>query len=89
MMICDGFEVINIADEYLAVPVGEKTESFQGVVVLSEAAAFLLEHMRINITEDELINLLVDNYDIDKVRASKDLREMLNSLNDIGLIIDC
>lgn len=89
MNISDGFELIDIAGEYIAVPVGKRAESFQGVVVLAEAAAFLLEHMKKNMTIDELVELLVNNYDVNRERALIDISEMLKSLKDMGLITDC
>ena len=88
MKVCDGFEVVNIADEYLAVPIGDKTKSFQGIVILNEAAALLLDTMKQTVSEDELVIKLKAHYDVEDDVASRDVREMLVKLTELGLISD-
>ena len=82
----DGFEIVHIADEHIAVPVGEQKDCCQGVIVLNEAAAFLLEEMKHEITIDDLLLKLVSNYDVDESKATDDIIKMVGSLNELGLI---
>ena len=46
MRINSKYELIDVADEHLAVPVDSEVTSFKGVVVLTEAASFLLKNMK-------------------------------------------
>ena len=57
-----------------------------GVIVLNEAAAFLLEEMKHEITIDDLLLKLVSNYDVDESKARDDIIKMVGSLNELGLI---
>ena len=86
MKFIDGFEIVHIADEHIAVPVGEQKDCCQGVIVLNEAAAFLLEEMKHEITIDDLIQKLISKYDVDETNAKDDITKMVESLNELGLI---
>ena len=50
------FEVIDMGGELIAVPVGDEAASFNGVVALSYAAAFLLKELKKPKSEKELID---------------------------------
>lgn len=82
------FEVINIAGEYLAVPVGKKAASFNGVVALSEAAAFVLKALSIHRSHEQLVDLLVREYDIDVISAQKDIGNIIQTFFEYGLIME-
>ncbi len=88
MKICDDFEIINVAGEYMAVPIGEKAESIKGLVVLNEATAFLLENMKNSISIDELVSLLTERYDVSRERAQQDITDILTTLLEIGLVAE-
>ena len=80
------FEIIEVADEHLVVPVGAEASRFHGVVVLSEAAAYLLEHMDASKTEAELVLLLTDAFDVSQAEAEADVHRFLNEVTPLGLI---
>ena len=87
MKMSDGFELVHIADEHMAVPVGEKADKVKGLVVLSPAASFLLENMKEDKTVDELVTLLTGEYNVDREKAHADIEEMVGSLRTVGLIV--
>ena len=82
------FEIVDVAGEYLAIPVGEASTKMQGVIALNEATAYLLKQMKTPTTEDELIQLLISEYEIDEITAQKDIDKVLHTLSDIGVVID-
>lgn len=82
------FEIVSVADEHMAVPVGEEAASFHGVITLNEAAAFLLNKMEQSYTIEQLIQILQEEYDVDSVTAEKDINELLNKLIEMKLVID-
>ena len=87
MIMNRDFDIVNFADEYIAVPHGEKAKCFNGVVALSETAAFLLRNMKNEEkTRDQLLQILLDNYQIDLTTANKDLDEWILSLCNLGLV---
>ena len=80
------FEIVDVSNEYMAVPVGDKAAEFNGIVVLSEPAAFLLKHMDEHKTEEELVDILIREYEVDPLVASSDVSNIINTFFDIGLI---
>lgn len=80
------FELVEIAEEQIAVPVGDEAASFNGVVALSNAAAFLLKELKTPKSEKELIDLLIHEYSIDKYSATEDLHGFLKNLLEMDLI---
>ena len=88
MVANPSFEIVDISGEYMAIPVGEKALAVKGVVVLNEAAAFLLRHMKDPQTVEELSGLLTTEYQVDEETAKRDIDEFVNKVRKIGLIVD-
>ena len=86
MKLENGFEIVNVVDDYMLVPVGEKMEHFNGTVVLNEVSAFLLEKMKNDVTKEELIGYIMEEYDVDKERAKMDVENVLKEMIEIGII---
>ena len=72
----------------MAVPVGDEATSFHGVVALSDAAAFLLEQMTEPQTTEELVNKLLEQYDVDLLTAKEDVHSIVNTFKDLNLILE-
>ncbi len=86
MKLCKDFELVSIAEEYMVVPVGDKAESFNGVVVLNDEVAFLLKNMQENQTIEDLVGLLTQHYEVETDRAYKDIADTINTLYSMGII---
>lgn len=86
MRIKSNFEIVKIADDYTLVPVADRIESFNGIVILNDVSAFLLENMQEDKSEKELVQLLIDEFDVDKKTAEGDIHEMLIEMKRIGII---
>ena len=88
MKIKPEFEFVDIDDEHMAVPVEEESITFKGVVTLSDAAAFLAKNMLDPKTEEELVDLLMQEYDVEPSVAKKDVSAFITSLREIGMLED-
>ena len=86
MRIRPNFDIVDIAGEYMAVPVGDEAVSFSGVVALSEAAAFLLKSMNEPKTKEELAALLTQEYEVGLSAAKEDVDKLMETLLEIGVI---
>ncbi len=82
------FEIVTIAEDYLAIPVGEEAITFHCVVALSEAAAFLLQRLDEQQTMESLTDLLIGEYDVDRATAEKDVKEIVNTFWNLKLILE-
>lgn len=87
MIISPNYEVVDIADETLAVPVGETACINKDIYAFSKAAGKLLHIMRNQITRDELVTYLISEYSIDEKTATSDVDKFIQSLENYGLIV--
>jgi len=80
------YKVVEIAGEFMAVPVGAEAVAFNGVIALSEAAAFLLKKMEASRTKHELKGFLLEKYDVEESVAEEDLNKIIATFLELGLI---
>lgn len=81
-----GFEIMKIAGDYMVIPAGGSRGTFGGTAVLNEVSAFLLNAMKTHISEEELLEQLLKEYAVDRDTAQRDLREIINTFDELGLI---
>lgn len=74
------FILRNIADEYLLIPTGKTTEVFNGMITLTQTAAFIYEHIEETASFDELVDLILEEYEIDRDTVIKDTAELLQNM---------
>lgn len=86
MKLKKNFEIIEIAGDYMAIPTGEKMAQYGGSVVLNEVSAFLLKAMKNPVTEEELVELLLNEYEVDRETAVADLQNILHTFENLELI---
>lgn len=84
MKIKNGFVVRKITDSYMAVPVGKRTADVPGLVALSESGALLWDFLKEERTEEDLADLLLQNYEVEEEQARKDVRDFLNFISEQG-----
>lgn len=86
MKIVKEFILREIAGEYVLVPTGATTQEFNGLITLSETAKFIWEHMEEADSLEEMIQLLLDNYEIDEETAKRDAIEFISQLLNSGFV---
>ena len=82
MKIKDDFALRKVADSYVVVPVNSLTLDFNGVINLNETGAFLFEQLQKGIEKEELVEKMLDEYDITREKASADIDLFINKLKD-------
>lgn len=88
MKACNDFILRNIVGEYMLVPTGERMKSFNGTMMLNELAAFVWEKLQNPMSDKELLDAVLFEYDVDEVTASADLTALLEKLRESGVIED-
>lgn len=87
MRIKKDFTVQKVGGSYIAVAVGETSKTFHGMVRLNETGAFLWQKMsEADVTEEELIAALLDEYDVDRETAARDVAALTKQLKDGGIL---
>lgn len=89
MKIKQGFILRQLGKQFIAVPLDQQMQEFQGMIRLNETAAkmwgFLLETDR---SKEELVVFLMESYGISQKEAEKDSQEFLTILRNHHLLSD-
>ena len=80
MKIVKEFILREIAGEYILVPTGATTQEFNGLITLTETAKFIWEHLEEAGSLKELVDLILEEYEIDEETATKDAVEFISRL---------
>ena len=88
MKIREGFVLRNVADEHMVMPTGENVGKFGGAVVLSDVAAFVFEQLKRPVSREDLLSLILAEYDVDAETATADLDALLAQFREMNLLED-
>ena len=84
----EGFILRNLAGNYLLMPKGERIKSYDSVVLMNELSAFVWEKMQNPVTQSDLLEAVLNEYDVDEKTAREDLNGLLAKLKEAGVIDD-
>ena len=76
----------NIAGEIVLVPAGQTAEDFNGMITLTESGDFIWEHLEEARDFNHLVELILEEYGIDKETAAQDASAFLMQLLQAGMI---
>ena len=88
MKIKSGFIMREIAGDYIVVPTGKAAIDFNGLITVNETGMFLWNLLKEDTTEDELVNKMLEEFDIDRETASADVREYIDNMRAAKILED-
>ena len=80
MKIKEGFLVHEVAGNYVVIKIGQEAVNFNGLITLSESAKLLWDLLKDEAEVKDLVNKLLEEYDIDEETATNDTLEFIESL---------
>lgn len=86
MKVKEDFILRKVSDSYIVVPVGEAVVDFSGMVNLNESGALLFEALQKGCEEDDLVKLILSEYDIDENTARADVKRFISKVKDAGIL---
>ena len=86
MKLNKDFVVQEIGDEQILVPIGGS--SFYGVAKSNKTAAFIIHLLENEVTEDAIVEEILNTYEVTKEQAAVDVHEILDKLRGIGAIVE-
>ena len=86
MKIKEGFVLRNVVDEYIVMPTGDNIAKFDGAVVLNEVSAFVFKQLENPVSREDLLEALLNEYEVDKATASADLDALLEQFSGMGIL---
>ena len=86
MRIAKEFILREIAGECVLVPTGATTQEFNGLITMSDTARFIWENMDKAESLKEMIQMILDEYEIDEETAKKDAIGFISQLLQAGFV---
>ena len=84
MKLKSDFITQNIDDTQFLVPVG--AESFQGIVRSNRTAAFIVDCLKKETTEVQIVDAMLARFAVDRATAAADVSEIINILQGINAL---
>ncbi len=86
MKIKKDFILRKVADSYVVVPVNKMTLDFNGIINLNETGAFLFELLQKGAERDELVDKMLEEYDVDREKAEADIDVFIQKVRDADVL---
>ena len=88
MKIKKGYLVHEVAGNYVVIKIGQEAMNFNGLITLSESAKMLwdLLNRENGAVIEELVNKLLEEYDVDEKTAQNDVIEFIECLKKNNII---
>ena len=81
-----GFEIMDLDDGLVAVPVGDGASQFHGVLKVNGTAAEIIKLLEKDITEDQITDALLLEYEGEKEQMMKYVHEFVETLTTEGIV---
>ncbi len=89
MRIKNGFELRDVCGEHIIIAHGVENIDFTKVITLNESAAFIWKKVEgKSFTEDGVVKMLLDEYEVEEAQARADVEQLLASWEKAGLMED-
>ena len=86
MKIDKEFVLREIAGDYVIIPTGKTVLEFNGLITVNEVGVSLWNMLQNEITFDEVVQGILDEYDVEESVAREDIQEFLDKLVDGGIL---
>ena len=86
MKVNSDFVMRNIAGENILVPTGEAAEKFNGMITMNEAAAFMWQNIDEVESKEDLVKMVLNEFEVDEETATRDVENFINELSSINMI---
>lgn len=86
MKLSEAFITHESAGEHITVTTG--SETFNGLVRSNKTAGFIVECLKEDVSQEEIVEKMLEKYDAPREVISKDVKMVLDTLRKIGAIHD-
>jgi len=87
MKIKTGFKLRTIVGEHIITGEGVERVNFNKIITLNDTAVYLWENLvGKEFTEDDVVKLLTDEYEVTEEIARKDVKNLLSKWEEAGLL---
>lgn len=81
MKVKEGYLLRKVAEENIAIYMGEEDGAFEGMIQLNAGGVYLWNKLTEGISFDDLVNDMLEKYEnLDRATAEKDLKDFIDSI---------
>lgn len=88
MKLKSEFVLRKFSNKYIAVSVNDSADENNVLISTNSSGAFVFELLHNEISYNEIINRMIEKYDIDESTAKADLDEFLNNIRKAGMLYE-
>lgn len=88
MKIKEGFMLRQFGENYIVVAVGDGSEDFNKLITINEVGAFIYKFLSEDRTRDEVVEAMLEKYDVTEEIAVRDCEAYITNLKTAGLLDD-
>lgn len=82
------FVLREIAGDYVIIPVGKTVIEFNGLITVNEVGVSIWNMLQNEITFDQIVQGILNEYEVEESVAREDIREFLDKLIDGGILTE-
>lgn len=86
MRVDKDFVLREIAGDYIIIPTGKMTLKFNGLITLNEVGVSIWNMLQEEVSFEDLVQGILDEYDVDEETVREDIKEFLEKLSDGGIL---
>lgn len=88
MRINKEFVLREIAGDYVIIPIGSTVLEFNGLVTVNEVGAVLWKMLQEEVSIDQLVQGVMEEYDVEEDVVREDIQEFLDKLIEGGILAE-
>ncbi len=86
MKIKPGYKIRKMCGSSVVVATGKAAADFNGMVTLNETGEMLWIRLAQGADESDLVELMISEYDVDKLTAENDVKDFVNKIKGAGFV---
>ncbi|MCI7181910.1 MAG: PqqD family protein [Schaedlerella sp.] len=86
MKVNQDFILREVAGENFLIPLGQAALRIHGMIVMTESGVLLWKKLQTEQTIESLTESLLEEYDVDRQTAQKDVTEFIEKMYQIGIL---
>ena len=86
MKIKEGFILRKVGERSVVVPTGEASKHFHGMINLNDTGAFLWTMLNNEVTETQMLEAILIEYDVSREKAEQSLYSFLDKIKSAGIL---
>ena len=86
MRINKEYVLREIAGDYIIIPVGKTVLEFNGLITVNEVGVSLWKMLQEEVTLEDLVKGILEEYDVEEETARKDIQEFLGEMIKGGIL---